>query len=91
MDVGKCIHDDCSLLEELGWEKFVRSKRGSSDFGSFDFNHPVKRLLKKYKVNGALVKLWTKPWTLGKLQRALCCGPHKLTYKYLDFLQEKFV
>ena len=41
-DLGKCICEDCSLLEELGWETFVRSKRGTSNFDSLNFNHPEK-------------------------------------------------
>ena len=86
-DLGKCIHDDFSLLEELGWF-FFRSKRGSSDFGSLNFNHPEKRLLKNCKIHGAPVKIRTKRWNLGRLRRALCRGTHNLTYEYLDFTKE---
>ena len=73
----------------LGGNFFPRSNRGSSDFGSLNLNHPEKRMLKNYKIYGAPVKLRTKPWTLVRLRRALCRGPHKLTYEYLDFLQEE--
>ena len=61
VDLGKCIHDDCSSLEKRGWKDFVRSKRGISGFGSLNFNHPAKHLLKNYKRHGAPVKLLTKP------------------------------
>ena len=72
MDIDKFIGGDCCLLEELGWGNFVRSNGGNSDSGSLDFNHPAKCLIKNYKGHAALVKLWTKPWTLGRLQQALC-------------------
>ena len=90
-DLGKCIRYNFIYLEELGCKKLICSTRGSSNFGYLNFNHPTKRLLKNYKGRGAPVKLRTKPWTLGRLQRSLCSGFHKSTYKYLDFLQEEFV
>ena len=49
VDLGNCTHNGFSLLEELGWGNFVRLKRGSRKFGSLNFNHPAKRLLKTTK------------------------------------------
>lgn len=47
-DLGKCIRDDCKLLDELGWQAFVASKRDKGDIGPLAFPHPARRLLTHY-------------------------------------------
>ena len=55
------------------------------------FQPPSKAPAKNQNIHGTPVKLLTKPWTPGRLRQALCRGPHKSTYEYLDFLLEEFV
>ena len=90
-DLGKCIRRDVDLLQKLGWERFVQSRRQRGDFASLKFQHPAQRLLDHYKRRGAPVKLKTSPWSRSQLLQALKRGPHKSCYEHLDFLQEEFV
>lgn len=90
-DLGKCVERDVSVLREMGWEGFVKSKRGRGDIGGMKFDHPAKRLLQQYKLNGAPVKLHTKEWSKERVNRAMVRGPHKSCYEHLQFLQEEFV
>ena len=90
-DLGKCVERDVSVLREMGWEGFVKSKRGRGDIGRMEFDHPAKRLLQQYKLNGAPVKLHTKEWSKERVERAMGRGPHKSCYEHLQFLQEEFV
>ena len=91
-DLGEYIVRDVKLLKQLGWRRFVRQRRPTSDFSSLDnVHHPARRLLRFYKHRGAPVKFATPPWTQRQVQRALIRGPHKSSFEYLDFLREEFV
>ena len=91
-ELGKLVQRDVALLKQLGWTKFVQHRRRRGDFASLDdVHHPAKRLLRHYKNHGAPVKFSTKPWTQGRIKRALARGPHKSCHEYLEFLQEEFV
>ena len=90
-DLGKCVKRDSEEIRELGWEEFVRRRRGRGDLGDLNFDHPAKRLLKEYKTKGAPVKLKTEPWTKHRVERAMDRGAHKSCSEYLPFLQQEFV
>jgi hypothetical protein len=47
-NLGKCIARDLTLLNKLGWRKFVAARRGRKDLAPMLFDHPAKRLLKHY-------------------------------------------
>ena len=40
-DLGKLITEDAQLLQESGWDQFVKTKRGRGDLGPLDFKHPA--------------------------------------------------
>ena len=85
------ITTDAQLLRELGWEKFVKAKRGRGDLGPLNFKHPARRILQQYKKHGVPVQLSTPAWSKAKLEEKLRRGPHQSCHEYLEFLQEEFV
>ena len=91
-ELGKLVERDVLLLRKLGWKAFVQHRRQRGDFSALDeFDHPAKRLIRHYKNRGAPVKFSTKPWTPGRIKRALQRGPHKSCHEHLEFLQEEFI
>jgi hypothetical protein len=81
------IEKDRELLENLGWEKFVKVKRTSDDFSDLSqVEHPARRLLRQYKHRGAPVVLATQPWSQLTLQQAVDRGPHKSCFEHVEFL-----
>jgi len=90
-DLGKLIADDVVLLSAVGWEAFVKSKRGRGDIGALNKPHPANRLLHQYKVNGTPVRFTTPPWTADQQIAALKRGPHPSCSKHIEFLEEEFV
>ena len=52
-DLGKLIEDDHKLFLQLGWEQFIRLKRGRGNFTSLQkLRHPAKRIIKHYSTRG---------------------------------------
>jgi hypothetical protein len=90
-NLGKCIAHDLTLLNKLGWKKFVEARRHRKDLAPMPFDHPAKRLLQHYRKHGVPVKVSTLPWTPEKLQHALQRGPHKSCQAYHEFLSDEFV
>jgi Reverse transcriptase (RNA-dependent DNA polymerase). len=90
-NLGKCIARDLSLLQKLGWKKFVQARRHRKDLATLPFDHPVKRLLKHYREHGVPVKVSTCPWTKEQLNHAMTRGAHKSCQEHLGFLSEEFV
>ena len=71
-DLGTVISHHTKLLRKLGWSKFVRTVRETSDLTTLEnVNHPAKRLLKHYKHRGAPVKFSTEPWSKERVSQAL--------------------
>ena len=86
------IARDVHLLSRLGWQEFVRLRRGRGDIASLDaIKHPARRLLSLLKSRGAPVKFSTPPWSRQRLNQAIKRGPHKSCNEYLDFLEEEFI
>eukprot|EP00956_Cyclotella_meneghiniana_P017972 scaffold29676_cov59-Cyclotella_meneghiniana.AAC.1 len=58
VELGELIQRDVELLSQVGWQKFVKQRRGDGDIASLNnINHPARRLLLNYKHRGAPVKL----------------------------------
>ena len=63
-ELGDYIARDERLVRDLGWEDFVKKRRGQvdlSDMGGLD--HPDRRLLRKYHHRGAPVVFLVQWWT----------------------------
>ena len=52
-------------------------------------HHPAYRILKTYSLQGASVKLSSKPWTTAQNDAAIAHGLHKLANEYIDFLRSE--
>ena len=62
-DLGKLIQRDVKLVEELGWEEFVKRRRGRGDLTEMiGVEHPARRILRRYAMKGVPVKMHTKDW-----------------------------
>ena len=87
------IHRDVDQIRKLGWEGFVKQRRGKGDFSDLDEldGHPAKRLLKLYKHRGVPVKLATSRWSRDRIADALRRGAHKSCQEHIDFLNEEFM
>ena len=56
-ELGELIERDVELLSHMGWNDFVRKRRGRGDFASLlDLDHPARRLLLQLKQQGAPVE-----------------------------------
>ena len=90
-DIGKYVARDAKEVQRLGWAEFVQRRRGCGDFSSLaNVQHPVRRLLRKYKHRGAPVVLMSGSWTEGERQAALKRGPHRSAKEHTLFLREEF-
>ena len=70
--LGKLISRDVKLVEELGWEEFVKRRRGRGDLTEMiRVNHPARRILRRYALRGVPVKMHTKDWDGKKLSEAV--------------------
>ena len=87
-ELGELIHRDVDQIRTLGWEGFVKKRRGKGDLSGLDEldGHPAQRLLKLYKHRGVPVKLATPQWGRDKVMDALRRGAHKSCQGHIDFL-----
>ena len=91
-ELGKCVERDAKLVEDLGWEAFVRRHQPRSDFADLaNVRHTALPVLKQYRDRGVPVRLSTEPWTAERLEAALARGAHPSCNKAIDFLCEEFV
>lgn len=90
-ELGKSILRDVQLVDDLGWEAFVRQRRRRGDLGKLEGNHPANRLLHQYKHHGAPVVLSTPSWPSEKLDEAISRGPHRSCQTHHEFLFEEFI
>jgi hypothetical protein len=47
LNLRKYIDHDAHLLSTIGWNEFVRERRGRGDLGDLEFEHPAARLLRQ--------------------------------------------
>ena len=89
--IGKYVARDVREVQRLGWEEFVRRRRGRGDFASLaDVKYPERHLLRQYKHCGAPMVLTSGSWTEGERQAELKWGPHRSATEHTLFLQEEF-
>ena len=69
LELGKYVERDVTLLQQLGWTKFVQMRRGRGDMGSLNFNHPAKHILTHYKYHGVPMKVSTEPGVKASYRR----------------------
>ena len=71
-DLGKLINADNALFKKVGWEQFIRLRRGRSNFPPLgNLRHPAKRILQQYSDRGVPVVLHTAPWEQHQIEAAL--------------------
>ena len=87
-ELGECIHKDVELLQRVGWQSFVKTRRNGGDLADLSNvdDHPAKRLLMLYKHRGVPVKFSSPKWTRTKIKAALSRGAHKSCNEHIDFL-----
>jgi hypothetical protein len=90
-ELGESILRDVQLVDDLGWEPFVRHRRQRGDMGKLEGDHPANRLLHQYKHHGAPVVLSTPSWPPEKLEEAISRGPHRSCQTHHEFLFEEFI
>jgi hypothetical protein len=84
--LSKYVLRDSNLLNELGWEQVVRSRRKRGDFGDLHINHPARRFLQYLRDRGVPVVLTTTPWDEARINAAVQRGPHKSARDHSAFL-----
>ena len=75
----------------MGWDAFVRARRGRNDIGPLHFHHPANSYLSNIKKHGCPVRFHSAPWSHQRLKKALLRGPHQSCTNHIQFLQEEFV
>ena len=91
-ELGKCVERDAKLVEDLGWEAFVRHHQPRSNFANLaNVRHSALPVLKQYRDRGVPVRLSTEPWTAERLKAALARGAHPSCDKATGFLCEEFI
>ena len=60
-DLGEYVSRDVELLQQVGWENFVKTRRQGGDLADLNNvkNHHARRLLHHYKNRGVPLKLVT--------------------------------
>ena len=85
-DLGELISRDVALVKELGWEEFVRKRRGRGDLTEMKgVIHPARKLLRGYALRGVPVQMHTSGWDIKKLDEAVLRGPHQSAKIEADF------
>ena len=58
-ELGEYIARDTQLVRDLGWEEFVKERRGQGEFSDLGgVEHPARRLLRKYPHRGGMWFCW---------------------------------
>jgi hypothetical protein len=92
-ELGECVRRDVCLLRDLGWEEFIRQRRGRSDLSDQvdTIRHPARSHLRHLRRRGARVPMSTPPWTAAHLATTLARGPHKSAVEHAEFLGQELV
>ena len=62
-ELGELIARDVGLVTQLGWEEFVKRRRGRGDLTEMQgVKHPARRLLRGYAFRGVPVQMMDKRW-----------------------------
>ena len=85
-DLGECIAQYTMMVRELGWERFLRERRGRGDFSDLGgVDQPACRLLRQYCHRGRAVVLLDKQYTEGQRREALDRESHKSMMVHVPF------
>jgi hypothetical protein len=92
-ELGECVRRDVCLLQDLGWEEFIRQRHGRSDLSSQvnTIQYPARSHLRHLRRHGSCVPMSTPPWTAAQLAKTLARGPHKSAVDYAEFLGQELV
>ena len=91
-ELGKLIERDSRLVQELGWEEFVRRRRERGDLTEIkNVDHPARSLLRRYHARGVPVVTHEGRWSKEKLWQAVTRGPHPSAKLHLEFLFTEFL
>ena len=91
-ELGKLIERDSRLVQELGWEEFVRRRRQRGDLTEMEnVDHPARSLLRRYHARGVPVVTHEGRWSEEKLRQAVKRGPHPSANLHLEFLFTEFL
>lgn len=92
-NLGTYIARDVGLLQELGWERFIRTRRGKSDLNEAvgAIRHPARSHLRHLRRRGARVPMATAPWSPERRASTLAQGPHKSAFEHAEFLGDELV
>jgi hypothetical protein len=93
-ELGKLIAHDSHSLDQDHDDNLVALFRHCQDRGDFTDlarikHHHAYRILKTYGLQGAPVKLSSKPWTTAQNDAAIARGPHKSANEYVEFLRSE--
>ena len=91
-ELERCVKCDTQIVEDLGWEAFIRRHQPCSNFADLaKVTHTALPVLKQYRDRGVPVRLSTEPWTAERLEAALARGAHPSCDKATGFLRKEFV
>ena len=91
-ELGELIQHDVAAVRKLGWEEFVRERRGKGDLADMSsIHHPARRILKHYAFRGVPVRLHDKGWNKQRVVEAVDQGPHASAKIHSSFLWEEFI
>lgn len=92
-DLGECIAADVSLLNSVGWEGLVKTRRGKHPISPNvrHLRHPASRLLDHFRKSGVPVKLKTAPWSLQRIAAAAARGAHPSAKLHQEFLTSEYI
>ena len=91
-DLGTLIRRDVELVGRLGWEEFVKERRGRGDLTEMNgVHHPARKLLRGYALRGVPVQMHTERWDIKRLDEAVQRGPHQSAKIKASFLNEEFI
>ena len=83
-EIGKLISNDVKLVQQVGWQQFVKHCQGQGDLASLNnTKHPAGHLLQKHR--GPPVNVSSVPWTQAAINKAIKWGPHSICQNHIDF------
>ena len=91
--LGKLAFDYARRLRADGWDETIRNARGRSNIPSEVGRLPHKsaRLLSHLGKRGAGVPMATRPWTIDRLEEAICRGPHQSAHGERAFVASEML
>ena len=90
-ELGEYISRDAQLVSDLGWEFFIKNRRGRGDFSDLGgVDEPTLGLLSQYRHRVTPVVLSGHKWTEGQQIEDLYRVPHQSTMKHVSLFHQEF-